>query len=270
MTIDHRTEAAKYYDLQKVPFEDIPFYKERIPSPDADVLELGCGTGRVTVPLAGHCRYIHGLDISEAMLNICREKLQKGNVPKNKARVTVADITNFDLGCKFDFVIAPYRVFQNLEADDQIKGFFKCIRKHLAANGSCILNVFKPLRSREALIKEWTDCVGENLCSDITVEGKRVTAHERRLGIDKKKCVIYPALVYRVYDGDVLEDQQVLEIAMRCYWPDEFEKLITDHGFEVVSKWGGYDNEVYGQGNELVVEFKDGILQKNDLQSLKW
>jgi len=255
MGIDIRSEAAKYYDLQKVPYNDIPFYMERVPSPDANILELGCGTGRVLVPLVEQCGYIHGLDISEAMLDICRKKLKKQNIPESKACVEIADITDFRLGRKFDLIIAPYRVFQNLETDDQIKGFFKCIRKHLAADGSCILNVFKPLRGREALIKEWTGCEGENLYSDIIVKGKKITAHERRLGIDKEKCVIYPALVYREYDGDVLEDEQVLEIAMRCYWPDEFEKLIIDNGFEIINRWGGYENELYGQGDELVIQF---------------
>jgi hypothetical protein len=76
--------------------------------------------------------------------------------------------------------------------------------------------------------------------------------------------VIYPALVYHLYNGDVLEDKQTLEIAMRCYWPDEFQKLITDHGFEIISRWGGYDNEAYGRGNELVIEFKDGTENNTD------
>jgi len=257
MGIDIRAEAAKYYDFQKIPYNDIPFYIERVPSPYASILELGCGTGRVLVPLANYCDFIHGLEISEAMLNICQRKLEKENIPRSKVRVEVADITDFRLGRKFDFIIAPYRVFQNLETDEQVDGFFKCIREHLAADGSCILNVFKPLRSREALIKEWTGCEGENLYSDIVVEGKRVTAHERRLGIDKEKCVIYPALIYRLYDGDVLEDEQVLEIAMRCYWPDEFEKLIAEHGFEIINRWGGYENELYGQGDELVIQFRE-------------
>ena len=62
-------------------------------------------------------------------------------------------------------------------------------------------------------------------------------------------------LVYRIYDGDVLQDEEVLKIAMRCYWPNEFEKLIADHGFEIINRWGGYDGEIYGEGNELVIEF---------------
>ena len=67
--MDIRVEAAQYYDLQPGP-DDISFYKNLISSKDADVLELGCGTGRVLSRLSGRCRYIHGIDLSEAMLSI--------------------------------------------------------------------------------------------------------------------------------------------------------------------------------------------------------
>ena len=42
---------------------------------------------------------------------------------------------------------------------------------------------------------------------------------------------------------------------MRCYYPDEFEALIVDHGFEIVGRWGGYQGEPYGEGPELVLQF---------------
>jgi SAM-dependent methyltransferase len=257
MTIDIRAETAKYYDLQKVPFNDIPFYVKQIPSPDANVLELGCGTGRVLLSLISHCGYIHGLEISVAMLNICQKKLEKENVPQHKVCVEIADMTDFDLARKYDLIIAPYRAFQNLERDEQIDRFFKCVKKHLAVDGSCILNVFNPSTEREALIKEWICSDGENLYSEIVFQGKRFTASERRLGVDETKYVIYPELVYRVYDGNVLEDEQVMKIAMRCYWPDSFKKLIVKNGFEITNCWGGYDNQVYGEGPELVIQFRN-------------
>jgi len=81
------------------------------------MLELGCGTGRVLLPLAEVCGYIHGLDISEAMVAVCREKLQAAGMVGTKAQVEVEDITNFALGRTFDLIFAPYRVLQNLEPD---------------------------------------------------------------------------------------------------------------------------------------------------------
>ncbi len=61
MSEDVRAAAAKYYDLDPDPLDDAPFYKSVIPSPQTHILELGCGTGRVTMPLADSCDYIHGI-----------------------------------------------------------------------------------------------------------------------------------------------------------------------------------------------------------------
>ena len=51
-------------------------------------------------------------------------------------------------------------------------------------------------------------------------------------------------------------DEAVLKIPMRCYYPDEFSTLITEHGFRIIDRWGGYAGEAYGVGPELVVRFQ--------------
>ncbi|MGH7450875.1 MAG: class I SAM-dependent methyltransferase [bacterium] len=258
MPEDIRAAAAKYYDLDPDPLEDAPFYKRLIPSPQTQVLELGCGTGRVTVPLAASCGHIHGVDLSPAMIAICRQKLEKANLGVAKVRVEVGDITNFDLGRKFDLIIAPYRVMQNLETDREVEGLFGCVRKHLSPEGSCILNVFNPKRDPERMRREW--CVdGEIFCWEMPVEAGKVVHHERRPRMDAAKLVLYPELIYRRYEGTTFMDEAILKIAMRCYYPDEFEKLILDHGFHILNRWGGYQGEAYGQGPELVIQFNDRI-----------
>jgi len=52
MQDDIRAEAAQYYDANPTIPDDRAFYTARLPSVDAAVLELGCGTGRVLLPLA--------------------------------------------------------------------------------------------------------------------------------------------------------------------------------------------------------------------------
>src|SRR2546430_715853 len=131
MSTDTRAQAAKYYDLNPDIPADVPFYMGVIPSPGARILELGCGTGRILTPLAEKCGYIHGLDLSEAMVAVCRRKLDATGIAPTKAQVEVQDITNFALNQTFDLIIAPYRVLQNLETDGAVIGLFRCIRQHL-------------------------------------------------------------------------------------------------------------------------------------------
>ena len=248
---DIRAEVARYYDLNPQPPADIPFYQALVPSPQASVLELGCGTGRVLIPLAARCGFMQGIDASQGMLDICRDKLGQSR----NARVTIGDICDFDLGRSFDLIIAPYRVLQNLETEAQLDGLFRCVRAHLSPGGTSVLNVFRP--KWQNLEREWRRDA-ETFNWEVPVEGGRVTCHDRRLRVDSERRILYPELIWRRYRNDELVDEATLRIAMRCYDPDEFATLITDHGFRIVNRWGGYAGEVYGKGPELVVQFRQG------------
>ncbi len=259
MGIDIRAEVAKYYDLQPAPFEgkDIPFYESLIPSPKATVLELGCGTGRVFVPLASHCAYIHGVDSSESMLAICREKLAWQKIGPDRAFIEKADICKLNLGRTFDLITAPFRVFQNLETDEQIDGFFETVHQHLAPGGSCVLNVFQPYADEAALRQRWKSQGKDSVAWEQAAGNGKVVGYERISRVHGHKLIIYPTLTYRYFEGDELKDEAVLNIAMQCYYPAEFEKLITEHGFRALNKWGGCNGETYGNGPELVIQFAE-------------
>lgn len=51
-------------------------------------------------------------------------------------------------------------------------------------------------------------------------------------------------------------DETVLKIAMRCYYPEQFVQVIEKHGFQVFRRWGGYIGEPYGEGSELIAQFR--------------
>jgi len=182
MMSDSRELAAKYYDLQDNPTEDIPFYSECVASltfaermgVSARVLELGCGTGRVLLPVAEVCGFILGVDSSPAMLEICRDKLAQAQIARAKADVALGDITALDVGEQFDLVIAPFRVFQNLATDAEVDGFFDSIRRHLSPGGSAILNAFRPSCVPDEMRARWASPI-EELEADISLpDGRRL------------------------------------------------------------------------------------------------
>ena len=258
MPLDLRAEAARYYDLNPNAPNDVPFYIGRLPRPDARVLELGCGTGRVSIPLARVYGFLHGLDLSEAMLDLCRAKIDESGLDPDRIVVEHADITDYDLGSAFDLIIAPFRVIQNLETDEQLAGLFRCIRAHLAPDGRCILNVFHPNRPRNELIRGWATNE-ENFAWEVERDGERMTCHDVRRRLVEDPLVLYPELVYRRFRNNELIDETLLPIPMRCYYPDEFLELIRCAGFAIAGTWGGYAGERYGQGKELVVEFSHSL-----------
>ena len=161
------------------------------------------------------------------------------HIGPSRAVVTVGDITQLNLGCQFDCIIAPYRVFQNLATDAEVSGLFATLRAHLATGGRCILNTFMPRADPSVLIAKW-ETPGEDLDWELSVDGGVVQCHLRRAGVRTQPLVLFPDLIYRRYRDSQLEDEAVSSIAMRCWYPDELEERIRQEGFEVTGRWGGY------------------------------
>jgi SAM-dependent methyltransferase len=251
---DPREGNAVYYDLVTDPVSDVPLYLRNVDR-STSVLELGCGTGRVLIPLAAHCKEIIGVDYSTGMIERCRLKLAESRQNLTNVTLLVGDITRLDFRRRFDLIIAPYRVMQALETDDEVAGFFGTIKTHLAPNGACILNVFNPNRDKEELKRSWCK-PGEEFCwEQLLSDGTRVVHSEWYERMDKENLVLFPQLIYRRYKGDQLLEEFVQHIRMRCYYPDEFKALIEEHGFQITGSWGGYEGQAYGAGKELVLRF---------------
>ena len=78
MTNDPYRAGAKHYDdaySVKVDLADRDFYLDLAEEYGRPVLELGCGTGRITIPVARQGVDITGLDASPSMLGVLRRKL---------------------------------------------------------------------------------------------------------------------------------------------------------------------------------------------------
>jgi SAM-dependent methyltransferase len=253
MAVDPRKGNSRFYDLEEHPLDDVPFYLAHIHD-GMSVLELGCGTGRVLVPLAGKCADIVGIDYSQDMIDRCREKI----AGLKNASARVGDITKLALSKEFDLIVAPYRVLQALESKAEIDGLFEGIASHLKPGGSCILNVFMLNARRQEMLARWGRPDELPAWERTLPDGSVVVHTERKQRMDAVNMVLYPELIYRTFRDGVLVDHFVQQIKMKCYYPDEFRALVISHGFEIVGEWGGYAGQAYGAGPELVLEFVRG------------
>jgi ubiquinone/menaquinone biosynthesis C-methylase UbiE len=123
---------------------DVPFYLELAREAAAlgqPVLELGCGTGRVTIPIAQAGVEVVGLDNAPAMLNVARRKAAAAALD---VRWVQGDMRSFALDQRFGLVIIPFRSFLHLLTEADQLNCLACIRKHLLPGGRLALNFFAP------------------------------------------------------------------------------------------------------------------------------
>ena len=112
-------DYAPFYDwenAQTLGRRDVAFWQRIAAGADGDVLELGCGTGRITLPLARHDIDVVGVDRSAPMLERARARARRAASRESRAPKFVrADIRHlpFRRG-RFAMVLAPYGILQSL------------------------------------------------------------------------------------------------------------------------------------------------------------
>ncbi len=231
--------AASSYDAipdfgllyDSVPFytarQDVAFYVEEAKAARGTVLEVGCGTGRILLPIARAGIPITGIDGSKQMLERCRAKLQGERV-----ELVQLDMRDFDLGAKFDLIIAPFRVIQHLATlDDQLR-FLEIVARHLAPGGRLVFDVFNPrfdtLVGADGVERE--DTPEQRLPDGRTL--RRTYRIVRVRWIDQ---VSEAELVYYV-DGN----RYVQAFEMRWYLAAELRHLLARAGFRVREMYGDF------------------------------
>lgn len=142
---------AEYYDLlyQEKNYEAECDFLEEIfrqfaPGPVESILDLGCGSGGHALPLARRGRLVTGVDRSEAMLSIARQKAAEGGEAGSGGRLAFhqADIRTLDLGQAFDVAISMFGVISYQVTDEDLIAAFQTARRHLNPGGLFAFDVW--------------------------------------------------------------------------------------------------------------------------------
>ncbi|MBU2565931.1 class I SAM-dependent methyltransferase [Patescibacteria group bacterium] len=142
---------------------DIEFYIKKLKSKKHKVLELGCGTGRITIPLKKAGINIVGLDNAKEMIKIARKKAVKA---KLKIPFIIGDALNFKSHSKFSTIIFPYNSISQFN-EKEIPKLIQNIKLHLEPKGKFFFDINRNIRISKlhplTKIIDWTDplCIKE-------------------------------------------------------------------------------------------------------------
>lgn len=245
---------ADYYDESPVVRgrkQDVAFYRQAAREFGDPILELGCGTGRITMALAEEGKRITGLDLSGRMLErAAKKRAALFTEERERVHLVQADMARFDLGEKFRLVIIPFRPFQHLlEVQEQLN-CLECVRKHLALGGRLILDVFQtdaermhdPVHMRETLVTEYK-----------TTDGRQVRISERVAAFHRAEQINDVEMIYSVVHPGGRQERLVFAWPLRYFFRYEVEHLLARCGFRIAAEYGDFDRTpIHDESPEMI------------------
>jgi SAM-dependent methyltransferase len=246
-----QAEIAQAYDAdqrgQAITVDDVPFYLDlakQAAERGQAVLELGCGTGRVTVAIAAAGADITGVDLAPEMLAVARSKTQGRTNP----RWVEADMARFELDARFGLVIIPFRSFLMLLTVAEQKSCLACIREHLVDGGRLAFNIFNPdLR----LITSWNRELRGKWQREQLGGGRQLWS-TRSYSTAEQSLSETDEYVTESDTGAVISRIR-RNLRLRYVFRYEMEHLLRLSGFEVEALYGWFDGRAFDDDSSEMV-----------------
>jgi SAM-dependent methyltransferase len=235
---------------------DVDWYRAKAQACGGPVLELGAGTGRVTLAIAEGGIPIHALDANEAMLDALRRKLAAYPQEVQDRVVAVrGDMRAFELPERFALIIAPFRTFlHNVTQQDQA-ACLERVREHLRPDGHFAFNVFHPslefmAEHAGALAGVWRWGGTYELASG----GYAIRSEANRY--DTVRQVVHSQHRYEEYTANgTLARTSLHRLDLAYLYPADIRRLLTQAGFRNVTIGGGFTGREFSRdADELVVD----------------
>jgi SAM-dependent methyltransferase len=201
--------------------EDVAFYLERARRSGGPVIELGVGTGRIAVPIAADGIRVIGIDLSEGMLEVARERAELAGVTVGEGLeldLRFGDFREPPVEGRFPLVIVPFRSLLHMQTDADRRTVVRTAHRLLEDGGHLIFDVFSPSRDDISFTH------GRWLEREPGIYERADWDEERR------------TLILRVR-GDGVES----ELSLAWISIGEWRALLAEEGFSVEGLYGWFD-----------------------------
>ena len=179
---------APFYDWENartVARRDIAFWQRLAAAQDGRVLELGCGTGRIAVPVARAGARLVGVDRSAEMLVRGRQRLRRAKLDR-RAVLVRGDIRSLPFRSRpgFTLVMAPYGILQSLTRERDLRATLESVARVLRRGGLFGMDLVPDL-------PRWSEYEGRTSLAGRTARGTRLTLVESVRQDRKRRLTIF-------------------------------------------------------------------------------
>ena len=236
--------AAKFYDLFGSK-NDLGFYKELALKSGERALELGVGTARVAIPLARAGIRVVGIDNSDHMLRVAREKLAR-EIESVRSRVILkkGDMRIFELEQFFPFIYIPASTFDHcVTVEDQMRTLGR-VHKHLEKDGTFAFDL-EQVTPDKPETSWWIDRK--------EISGKRMVVRSifTRRNITERTSSL--DLFFDVYRNGKLIERYHEYGKVAIISKEEITELLRKSDLEIEAIYGDFDKSRYQIGSPRIV-----------------
>ncbi len=204
------------------------FYRDVAAETGGPVLELACGTGRLTIPLARDGHDVTGLDASPSMLRAAQAKAGAEGV---SVLLRTGDMRSFSLGRRFRLVLVTCNSLAHLESNDALVSCLSGIREHLAEDGILAFDIVHPRPSALAA------CDGRTVRLDLGINPSSGIPVEEEAHYDPVRQV--RTARWRIGAG-AGGGKPLAPLALRQIFPQELELLLQASGLRLTARYGDF------------------------------
>lgn len=238
-TREHYDDAALYDYEYRRRRGDVRFYvdlAEVLAGERSEILELACGSGRVTAGLlrAGHT--VTGLDLAPTMLAAAQRRVDRlGRASSARCTLMRGDMRQFSLARRFPLVVMAFNSFEHLYTRVDVGACLDRVREHLAPGGHLVFDVQNP--DLRWLTRDPARRWARTVFTHPTHDEKWVysTNHD----YDPVSQIVVIRLYYAPRERRGRE--RVVRLSQRKFFPAELEALLAHNGFRAVQRFGDFD-----------------------------
>jgi SAM-dependent methyltransferase len=239
-TRDHYVDAVLYDHEYKRRRDDIAHYRKLARDIGGPILDLGCGTGRILLPLLRDGHEVVGVDASATMLERLRQK-------NPKARVVEGDIREISLGRKFPLVLCTFNTLMHLYERTDVEHLLDVVRRHLRPGGVFAFDVMNPdlaWLSRDPT-RRWARTRFKH------PRTKEWMVYTTSLEWEGSLQIAFMQIYYAKERGSRRE--KVVRLAHRYFFPQELEEIFFYNGFVIERHEGDFRGaKLHGDSEEQV------------------
>ena len=205
---------------------------------DTCILELCCGTGRLTLPIAKDGYDITGVDFTPSMLALAKEKTVQEGL---RIKFVEGDMRTLDLPDQYYLIFIPFNSIHHLYTNEDVFMAFSVVKRHLKEGGLFLLDCFNPN----------IQYIGE-----AEKELKKIAEYTTR---DGRKVLIKQLMRYEnapqinriewhyVING---EFDSIQNLDMRLFFPQQLDSYLERSGFEIIQKFGDFAETAFYDKSE--------------------